>query len=132
MQDIVVETALGSVSFMSVSRCRTVNSRLLTSDFKGLNAQQYCFYIQYIRSYQFCSYAPDQGEGGVTMAGSNLDLGKIQRQGEQSLAPSSVKVRLYTGYCGLAVLSPLPWHSPIVVLPILTSAHRYPQLMQSL
>ena len=31
------------------------------------------------------------------MAGSSLDLDKIQRQGEQSLAPSSVKVRLYTG-----------------------------------
>ncbi len=31
------------------------------------------------------------------MAGSSFDLDKIQRQGEQSLAPSSVKVRLYTG-----------------------------------
>ena len=44
-----------------------------------------------------CSYAPDQGEGGLTMAGSGLDLDKIQKQGGQDLAPSTVKVRLYTG-----------------------------------
>ena len=44
-----------------------------------------------------CSYAPNQGEGGLTMAGSSLDLGRIQKQGGQDLAPSTVKVRLYTG-----------------------------------
>lgn len=44
-----------------------------------------------------CSYAPEQGEGGLTMAGSSLDLDRIQRQGGQDLAASSVKVRLYTG-----------------------------------
>ena len=44
-----------------------------------------------------CSYAPDQGEGGLTMAGSSLDLAEIQKQGGQDLAPSTVKVRLYTG-----------------------------------
>ncbi len=95
------------MGFINVSRC--ANSYVLKLSVPNPPVHMSAD-AQYLSVYFLdpCSYAPDTDEGGLRMGASQLDLGSIQRRGQQEVSSGVISVRLYTGYMPTLIDWPVP------------------------